>query len=178
MDDATGIIVITVAAAAVLELAFNFTYALEILSFGLLLTGLTWVVWGIYVMRSNRYARVFMIMTGISVIGLSLVDFLLYSFPPEFLVIFPAAGMILVGLSRMVLGILVGEIPLWIQMLQFLAGFLTVNLAAFVFIFTNIGFEALLIFLVISMMANGLVRLITGRTELAEKCMECVDEVT
>jgi hypothetical protein len=178
LDDATGVIVITVAVAAFLELAFNFTYAVEILSIGLILIGLAWVVWGIYLMKSNRYARIFMILTGISVISLSLVDFLLFSFPPEFLIIFPAAGMILVGLSRMVLGILVGDIPLWIQMLQFLAGLLTINLAAFVFIFTNVGFEALLIFLVISMIANGLVRLITGRTELTEKCMECVDEET
>ena len=175
LDDATGIIVIMTAVAAVLELAFSFTYAIEILSFGLLLTGLAWVVWGIYIMKSNRYARIFMIVTGLSVVGLSLVDFLLYSFPPEFLIVFPAAAMILVGLSRMVLGVLVGDIPLWIQMLQFLAGVLTINLASFVFIFSNVGVDALLIFLVISMIANGLVRLIIGRTGFAEKCVECVD---
>ncbi|MBN2228219.1 MAG: hypothetical protein JW779_01425 [Candidatus Thorarchaeota archaeon] len=178
LDDFTGVIVITVALAAVLELAFSFTYALEILSIGLLLTGVAWVVWGVYIMHSNTYARVFMIITGISAIILSLVDFILYTLPPESLIIFPASAMILVGFSRMVLGFLIGDIALWVQMLQVLAGILTINLAAFVFIFPNVGFEALIIFLVISLLANGLVRLIIGRTDIKEQCRQPSDAST
>jgi len=176
LDDATGVLMITVAIAAFLELAYNSTFALEILSIGLLVTGIAWVVWGIYLMQTNRYARIFMIVTGLLAIGFSLIDFIFFSFPPEFLILFPAAGMMLVAFSRMVLGVIVGDIPLWIQMLQVLAGILTLNLTAFVFIFPNVGFEALLIFLVISMIANGLVRLIIRRTDVAEKCLECTDD--
>ncbi len=172
LDDATGFIVICVALAAVLESAFSFTFALEILSIGLLLTGIAWVVWGIYIMKSKTYARVFMIVTGISAIAFALVDFLLFSFPPKFLILFPAAGMILVGLSRLVLGFLVGDIPLWIQMLQVLAGILTLNLAAFVFVFANIDFISLLIFIVISFIANGLVRIIVGRSDVRDQCIQ------
>ncbi len=176
LDDATGFIVIVVALVAFLESAFSFIYALEILSIGLLLTGIAWVVWGIYIMHSNTYARGFMIITGISAIALSIVDFVLFSFPPEFLIIFPAVGMILIGLSRLVLGFLIGGIPLWVQMLQVLAGILTLNLAAFVFIFSNVNFISLLIFLIISFIANGLVRIIIGRTDLREQCIQCVDD--
>lgn len=178
LDDATGVIVISVALVAVLESAFNLTYALEILSIGLLITGLAWVVWGVYIMHSNTYARVFMIVTGISVMILSLVDFILISSPPEFLILFPAAGMILVGLSRLVLGFLIGDIPLWVQMLQVLAGILTLNLAAYVFIFPNVGVPLLLIFLVISFIMNGLVRLIIRRTELLDQCRQGVSATT
>jgi hypothetical protein len=177
LDDATGVIVITVAIAAFLELAFSISFAIEILSIGLLVMGIAWVIWGVYILRVNRYARVFMLITGISVIGLALVDFILFSLPPDFLIIFPAVGMILIGLSRIVLGVLIRDIPLWIQMLQVLSGILTINLAAFVFIFTNVGFEALLIFLVIAQVMNGLVRLITTRSEVPEKCSECADDV-
>ena len=176
LDDAIGIIVISVTIAAVLELAFSISYALEILSIGLLITGIAWVIWGVYIIRTKKYARVFMIVTGISVIILALVDFIFISLPPDFLIVFPAVGMILIGLSRIVLGILIGDIQLWIQMLQVLAGILTINLAAFVFIFANVGIEVLLIFLVIAQIANGLVRLIIGRTEVPQKCSECVDE--
>lgn len=176
LDDATGILVIVVAIAAFLELAYDSLFALEILSIGLFLTGLVWVIWGIYIMKTNRYARIFMVITGLFTIGLSLVDFILFTLPPDYLILFPAAGLILVSLSRIVLGIVIGDIQLWIQMLQVLAGILTINLAAFVFIFPNVGFDILLIFLVISMIANGLVRLVVGRTEVVDKCLECVDE--
>ena len=165
LDDATGVIVITVAIAAFLELAFSLSFAIEILSIGLLVMGIAWVIWGVYILRVNRYARVFMLITGILVIGLALVDFILFSLPPDFLI-----------LSRIVLGVLIRDIPLWIQMLQVLSGFLTLNLAAFVFIFPNVGFEALLIFLVIAQLMNGLVRLITTRSEVPEKCSECADD--
>ncbi|MFW9844936.1 MAG: hypothetical protein ACFFEV_10200 [Candidatus Thorarchaeota archaeon] len=176
LDDATGVFVIIVAIAAFLELAYDSVFALEILSIGLFLTGVVWVIWGIYIIKTNRYARIFMVTTGLFTVGLSLVDFILFTLPPNFLIVFPAAGLILVSLSRIVLGIVIGDIEVWIQMLQVLAGILTINLAAFVFIFPNVGFDALLIFLVISMIANGLVRLIVGRTDVVNKCMECVDE--
>ena len=176
LDDATGVMVIVVALATFLELAYDSLLALEILSIGLLLIGIVWVIWGIYSRQINKYARIFMLITGFATIGFSLVDFIFSSLPLDFLILFPAAGLILVALSRIVLGIVVGGIQLWVQMLQVLAGILTINLAAFVFIFPNFGFNAVLIFLVISMAANGLVRLIIGRTDFAEKCLECVDE--
>ena len=172
LDDATGVIVICVAIAAILESTISVTLSLEILSIGLLLTGVAWIVWGIYIMHTNTYARVFLIATGISAVILSMVDVIFYSLPPEFLILFPAAAMMLVGLSRLVLGFLIGDIPLWVQMLQVLAGILTMNLAAFVFIFSNVGVTALLIFLVISLIANGLVRLIIGRNELPDQCRQ------
>jgi len=172
LDVAIGVIVISVTIAAILELAFSFSFAIEILSIGLLVTGIAWVIWGVYIIRTKLYARVFMIVTGFSVIILALVDFIFFSLPPDFLIMFPAVGMILVGLSRMVLGILIGDIPRWVQMLQVLAGILTINLAAFVFIFTNVGLEVLLIFLVIAQIANGLVRLIVDRSELPQKCSD------
>lgn len=86
LDDVTGIVMIAVA----------------IFALGLLLTGATWLVWGIYVMKTNTYARAFMIITGISVIGLSLIDFLFLSLPVDFLIIFPAIGMIMIGLCCLV----------------------------------------------------------------------------
>ena len=175
LDDVTGILVIFIAIAAFLELSYDSLFALEILSIGLFLTGLVWVIWGIYIMKTNRYARLFMVTTGLFTIGFSLVDFILFTLPPNFLIYFPAAGLILVSLSRIVLGIIIGEIELWIQMLQVLAGILSINLAAFVFIFPNVGFDILLIFLVISMIANGLVRLVIGRTNVVDKCLECAD---
>ena len=176
LDDATGAIVIVVALVAILESTFSFVFALEILSIGLFIMGIAWVVWGVYIMHSNTYARAFMIITGIGAIILSLLDFVLFSFPPELLILFPATGMILIGLSRLVLGFLIGDIPLWVQMLQVLAGILTLNLAAFVFIFANVNFVALIIFLVLSFIANGLVRLIVGRTELRDQCRQSTDE--
>ena len=176
LDNATGVFVIVVAIAAFLELALDSLFALEILSIGLFLTGLVWVIWGIYIIKTIQLARVFMIITGLSTIVLSLLDFILLSFPLNFLILFPASAMILVALSRIVLGVIIGDIQLWVQMLQILVGILTINLAAFVFIFPNVGVDTLLIFLVISMIANGLVRLIIGRTDVVNKCLECVDE--
>ena len=172
LDDVTGIVMVAVAIAAILELGFDIIIALEIFSLGLLLTGITWLVWGIYVMKTNTYARAFMIFTGVLLVIFSLIDLIFLSLPADFLIIFPAIGMMLIGLSRIVLGVIVGDIPLWIQMLQVLAGILTLNLAAFVFIFSNVGFEILLIFLLISMIANGLVRVIIGRSEVPKKCVE------
>lgn len=175
LDDVTGIFVILVAIASFLELAYDSLFALEILSTGLLLIGIVWIVWGVYIMKTNQYARVFMVLTGFITIALSLVDFIFISLPVDFLILFPAAAMILVSLSRMVLGVAVGDIELWVKMLQVLSGILTINLAAFVFIFPNVGVDVLLIFLVISMIANGLIRLIIGRTDVLVKCVECVD---
>jgi hypothetical protein len=176
LDNVTGVITITVALTAVLELSFSFIYALELLSIGLFLTGVAWVVWGAYIIHSNTYARVFMILTGVSVIALSLVDFVFYSLPPEFLILFPALAVLQVGLSRLVLAFLIKDIELWIKMLQGLVGILTLILAAFVFVSANAGFVLMLIFLVISLLANGLVRLIVVRTEFPQKCSQCSED--
>lgn len=182
LDDITGLTVIIVAIAAFLESSVSYILALDILSLGLLITGIAWIVWGMYLIRVNKNARIFILLSGAAIISFSLVDFIFHSLPPEFLILFPAFGMIFVGISRIVLGIIVGNVPQWIQMLQFLVGVLTLNLAAFVFIFTNVGFIPILIFLVISLLANGLVRLIVGRSEIPQKCRElpqkCTDDET
>lgn len=172
LDDVIGLIVVVVGIVAVLELAFSFVYALEILSVGLLSIGIAWVVMGIYVVRANLYARIFMLITGFAAIAISLVDFIFFSLSPDLLIYYPALAMLLVGFSRLVLGFLLGDVPLWIRMLQILAGILTINLAAFVFIFSNIEFSAMIILLVISFIANGLVRLIVSRTGIKQKMIQ------
>ncbi len=169
LDDVIGLAVIVVALVAVLELAFSFAYALEILSLGLVAMGIAWIVWAIYIMHSHTYVRIFMFLTGVAAIAVAVIDFLFISLPPNLLIIYPAIAMLLVGLSRIVLGVVLGELPLWIQMLQVLAGILTLNLAAFVFIFPGITFPTMLILLVISLLANGLVRLIVGRTDVRKR---------
>jgi len=165
LDDAIGLIVVVLGLVAVLELAFSVTFALEIFSLGLIAMGIAWIVWSIFVVRISIYARVFMFATGAIAISISLIEFIFFTLSPDYLILFPAIAMLLVGMSRLALGFLIGGIPLWIQMLQVLAGLLTINLAAFVFIFTNIEVATMLILLVISIIANGLVRLIIGRTE-------------
>ncbi len=177
LDDAIGLVVVIVAITAVLELSFSYAYALEILSIGLLVIGIAWVVWSVYVIRTNFYARIFLFITGLSTIILSIVNFVFFTVPPESLIFYPATAMILVGISRIVLGVLFSEIPIWIQMLWILTGILTINLAAFVFIFPNIDFSALLIFIVIAFLANGLVRLIVGRTEFKKQLLKPVEAI-
>jgi len=178
LDDAIGLIVIVVAIVAVLELAFSFAYALEVLSLGILAMGVAWIVWGIFLVRSNMYARIFMLATGIIAIGISLFEFIFSSLSPDLLIIYPAIAMLLVGVSRLALGFLIGGVPLWVQMLQVLAGILTINLAAFVFIFSNINLSAMIILLIISLIANGLVRLIIGRTDVHKQWLQPGDEST
>jgi hypothetical protein len=164
-DDAIGLIVLVVAIVAVLELTFSFVYAIEIFSLGLIAIGIAWIVWGVLVVRLNLYARIFLLITGITAILISITEFLFFSLSPNLLIVLPAIAMLLVGTSRLVLGFLIGGVPLWIQMLQVLAGILTINLAAFVFIFPNIEVSTMLILLILAFIANGLVRLIIGRTE-------------
>jgi uncharacterized membrane protein HdeD (DUF308 family) len=177
-DDVIGLIVIVVALVAMLELAFSFTYAIEVLSLGLLAIGIAWVVWSLYVIRTNIYARVFMFITGIAAIALSFIDFIFFSLSPNLLIYYPAFAMLLVGISRLVLGFLIVEVSLYIRMLQILAGILTINLAAFVFIFSNTDFSTILILLVISFIANGLVRLSVGRNEIEQQFMQPTDDVS
>ena len=174
LDNVVGLIVIVVAIVAILELAFSFIYALEVLLVGLLSMGIAWVVMGIYVLRAYLFARLFMLITGIAAIVIALVDFIFISLPPDYLVLYPTLAMLLVGSSRLVLGFFVAEITLWIRMLQVMAGFLTVNLAAFVFIFPGITFQGVIILLVITFMANGLVRLIVGSTDVKQKIVQTV----
>jgi uncharacterized membrane protein HdeD (DUF308 family) len=119
-----------------------------------------------------------MLVTGIATIAISIIDFIFFSLSPDLLIYYPALAMLLVGFSRLVLGFLLGDEPLWIQMLQILAGILTINLAAFVFIFSNINFAAMLILLIISLIANGLVRLIVSRTDVKQKIMQPTDDVS
>ena len=174
LDNVVGLIVIVVAIVAILELAFSFIYALEVLLVGLLSMGIAWVVMGIYVLRDYLFARLFMLITGIAAIVIALVDFIFISLSPDYLVLYPTLAMLLVGSSRLVLGFFVAEITLWIRMLQVMAGFLTVNLAAFVFIFPGITFQGVIILLVITFMANGLVRLIVGSTDVKQKIVQTV----
>jgi uncharacterized membrane protein HdeD (DUF308 family) len=172
LDDVMGFIVILVALVSLLELTISFTYALEVFSIGLVAMGVAWLLWSVYVIHKNRYARVFMFLTGVILIAISLVEFLFVSLPTNLLIMYPAMAMFFVGVSRIALGIWVGDIPLWIQMLQVLSGILTINLAAFVFIFPGISYSTMLILLVLSLIANGLVRLIVGRTDVKKQLIE------
>ncbi|MFW9806582.1 MAG: hypothetical protein ACFFFK_07630 [Candidatus Thorarchaeota archaeon] len=177
LDNIVGIIVIVVAIVAVLEVAFSFVYTLEIMLVGLIAMGLAWIVMGVYVLRTYPYVRVFMILTGLAAIAISLVDFIFISLPPDYLILYPAIAMLLVGGSRLVVGFFVSEIDLWIRMLQGLAGILTLNLAAFVFIFPAINFQTVIVLLVITYLANGLVRLIVGLTDVKQKIIQiCQDD--
>ena len=175
LDDVLGLIVVVVALVALLELTVSFAYALEVFSVGLLAMGIAWLLWSIYVIHKNNYARIFMFFTGIVLIVIAILEFLFITLPPNLLIIYPALAMFLVGASRIVLGIWVGDIPLWIQMLQVLSGILTLNLAAFVFIFPTIEFSTMLILLVMSLIANGLVRLIVGRAGIKQQLMQTLD---
>ena len=172
LDNVVGLIVIVVAVVAILELAFSFTYALEILLIGLVAMGVAWIVLGIYVLRSYPYVRIFMLLTGIAAISIAVIDFIFISLPLDYLVLYPTIALLLVGGSRLVLGIFISEMPLGIRFLQVIAGILTLNLAAFVFIFPGITFQGVIILTVISFLANGLVRLIVGQTDVKEKLME------
>ena len=172
LDNIVGLIVIIVAIVAVLELTFSFVYALEVLLVGLLVMGIAWVIMGIYVLRAYPYARLFMIITGFVAIAISLLDLIFITLPLDYLIIYPTIAMLLVGSSRLVLGFFVAEIPVWIRMLQILVGFLTINLAAFVFIFPTFSFHSIIILLVIAFLANGLVRLIVSLTDVKEKIMQ------
>jgi len=174
LDNIVGLIVIVVAIIAVLELAFSFVYALEILLIGLIAMGIAWIIMGIYVLRAYLFVRVFMLITGIAAIAIALIDFIFISLPPDNLIIYPIIAMILVGSSRLVLGFFVTEISLSFRMRQVMAGILTVNLAAFVFIFPGITFQGVIILLVITFMANGLVRLIVGSTDVKQKIVQTV----
>ena len=177
LDNVVGLIVIVVAIIAVLELAFSFVFALEVLLIGLIAMGIAWIVMGIYVLRAYLLVRVFMLVTGIAAIAIVLVDLIFITLPTDYLVLYPTMAMLLVGSSRLVLGFFVAEKPLWIRMLQVMTGFLTVNLAAFVFIFPGITFQGVIILLVITFLANGLVRLIMGSTDVKQKIMETAVEV-
>ena len=177
LDNVVGLIVIVVAIIAVLELAFSFVYSLEVLLIGLFAMGIAWIVMGIYVLRAYLLVRVFMLVTGIAAIAIVLVDLIFITLPTDYLVLYPTMAMLLVGSSRLVLGFFVAEKPLWIRMLQVMTGFLTVNLAAFVFIFPGITFQGVIILLVITFLANGLVRLIMGSTDVKQKIMETAVEV-
>lgn len=177
LDNVVGLIVIVVAIVAVLELTLSFVYALEILSVGLLAMGIAWVVMGIYVLRAYLYARIFMLITGIAAVAIALLDIVFISLPLDYLVLYPTIAMLLVGSSRLVLGFFVEEIPLGIRMLQVLAGILTVNLAAFVFIFPGITFQGVIVLLVIAFLANGLVRLIMGGTDVKQKIIQACEDV-
>jgi len=172
LDDAIGFIVVLVALVALLELSESYVFALEILSVGLLAIGIAWVVWSVFVIKSIFYVRIFLFVSGFITIAFSIVSFLFLSVPPELLILYPAAAMILIGVSRIVLGFLFDEIPIWIQMLWVMTGILTINLAAFVFVFPNIDFSAMFIFIVIVFLANGLVRLIVGRTEFKKQLLK------
>jgi len=177
LDNVVGLIVIVVAIVAVLELTLSFVYALEILSVGLLAMGIAWVVMGIYVLRAYLYARIFMLITGIAAVAIALLDIVFISLPLDYLVLYPTIAMLLVGSSRLVLGFFVEEIPLGIRMLQVLAGILTVNLAAFVFIFPGITYQGVIVLLVIAFLANGLVRLIMGGTDVKQKIIQACEDV-
>ena len=172
LDDVLGLIVMLVALVSLLELTISFAYALEVFSIGLIAMGIAWLLWSIYVIHKNNYARVFMFLTGIILIAVSVVEFLFVSLPTDLLIMYPALAMFFVGVSRIALGIWVGDTPLWIQMLQVLSGILTINLAAFVFIFPGISLSTMLILLVISLIANGLVRLIVGRTDVKRQLIQ------
>ncbi len=102
--------------------------------------------------------RVINSIAGMVGIAASLLIFLNVGFtPPELLVILAFAWMVM-GIARVLIGVLEKDVVMWARILQGVVGLATIALTALILLYPSAEFSAILALLIIAVMANGFAR--------------------
>lgn len=101
---------------------------------------------------------------GAGILGIGAASLLIFNIqlPEETILILLAIAWMIMGLARISIGLIERDVPLWARILQIVVGLTTVALTGVVVMFPIADFSTILLFLLITVIANGFARTSRG----------------
>jgi uncharacterized membrane protein HdeD (DUF308 family) len=133
-----------------------------ILSLALLVLGIARISKGIFEKYLSDGFRAFNIIMGSLVLILGITVVVFPGFGSSLLITLLSIGLLFSGIGRLIIGGFVKVLPSWIRSLLVIVGLLTVVFSIAVLLFPNLGFITLAYLVAISLLINGIARIISG----------------
>ena len=139
-----------------------------VLSIVLLVTGIARIFTGIFAKYLSDAIRAVNVGIGIVAIALGIVALLYTDLTTQLLIYILSFALLLNGVARLVIGGFARAFPKWVRGFFSVIGILTIILAVVVFVYSELGFLALVLMLSFTFMFNGVARIIQGITGTQE----------
>ncbi|OLS28421.1 MAG: hypothetical protein ThorAB25_18690 [Candidatus Thorarchaeota archaeon AB_25] len=165
-DIITGIVAVTVGFWIILDTSLAQLSVLFLLALALLLIGFARIVkvatTSDEVMKSS--SRVFNAVTGVVAIIAASYVFLFPLLTLLLTVAILGVALMVSGVTRLLMGVVEEELPLWARALLVIVGLLTIGLSLIAIAFPGYGFVVLTVILAFIFITNGFTRLVSGVT--------------
>jgi len=133
-----------------------------VLSIVLLVTGIARIINGLFAKYLSNGIRAVNVGIGIVAIALGIVALLYTDLTTQLLIYILSFALLLNGVARLVIGGFAKAFPKWLRGFFAVVGILTIILAVVVFVYSELGFLALVLMLSFTFMFNGIARIIQG----------------
>jgi len=150
-----SVVVLVYQEVAILTLIF-------VLSIVLLVTGIARIINGLFAKYLSNGIRAVNVGIGIVAIALGIVALLYTDLTTQLLIYILSFALLLNGVARLVIGGFAKAFPKWLRGFFAVVGILTIILAVVVFVYSELGFLALVLMLSFTFMFNGIARIIQG----------------
>ena len=133
-----------------------------ILSFVLLFLGIARVFGGIFALYLSSKIRALNVGIGLVAIVMAILALIYPDLTTQLLIYIISFALLLNGIARLAIGGFAKAFPKWLRGVFIVIGLLTIGLSVVVFLYSDLGFLALILMLSVTFMINGLTRIVQG----------------
>ena len=133
-----------------------------ILSLILLVIGIARIFGGIFANYLSSGMRILNVGIGIVAIILAVISLVFTDFTIQLLIYIISFALLLNGVARLLIGGFAKALPKWLRGFFVAVGLLTIGLSIVVFVYSDLGFLALVLMLSVTFMFNGIARIAQG----------------
>ena len=157
-----SVVVLVYQELAILTLIF-------VLSLILLVLGVARIFGGIFGKYLSDGIRALNVGIGLVAVILGMITLVYTDFTTQILIYIISLALLLNGVARFVIGGFAKAFPKWVRAFFIAIGALTIRLSVVVFVYSELGFLALILMLSVTFMFNGIARIIQGITGIQEE---------
>ncbi len=164
LDVIVGLAILVVSVWIVIDISLAERTIVFVISIALLVVGLVRFTKSLLMTRLDTRARITKGVVGIAVILLSMAAVLLPDLTVVFLVTMMTYAIMLMGLSRIIVGYVESELARWARALYIGGGVVIFCFGFLAALFPGVGFYTLVLLLSAAMMTVGIIRIVSGIT--------------
>ncbi len=159
-----GLAILVISAWIVIDVSLAERTIVLAISIALLVVGLVRFAKSIFMTRLDTKARITKGSVGIAVILLSMAAVLFPDLTVTFLVSMMTIAIMLMGISRIVVGYVESELANWARILYIAGGVVVFCFGFLAALFPGVGFFTLVLLLSAAMITVGIIRIVSGLT--------------
>ena len=161
-DVTLGIIAVLLSLIVFFYPDFSISTMIFVLSIALFVLGLPRIVSGLFLVDLPNGLRVLNLVTGSIALAVSAISLLYPNLAIQVLIYLLSFGLLLIGVIRLVVGLFFSIFVGWVRAIFVIAGLFTIIVSFLAFVFPGFGFQALVLLLSASLLANGATRIVQG----------------